>query len=144
MVIDDLEALDFGDWAPYAPQPAGDALSLPSAPANPISAPTSLAIVAVSTLAPVISPSAGNQKRSADISGEKGQPEKRPRIKASPSSLAVPSASAATPQPPRPALWRLDFEVDIGRPLNMEGRVTSSPYVVAALGRVCAVPRDME
>ena len=61
MVIKDLDALVFGDQAPDALQPVSDAPSLPPTSAAPISAPTPLATVVVSTLAPVISPSARDQ-----------------------------------------------------------------------------------
>eukprot|EP00268_Persea_americana_P023623 TRINITY_DN23177_c1_g1_i1.p1 TRINITY_DN23177_c1_g1~~TRINITY_DN23177_c1_g1_i1.p1 ORF type:complete len:130 (-),score=22.39 TRINITY_DN23177_c1_g1_i1:482-871(-) len=96
-VIEDLEALALGDQAPDAPQPADDAPSSPSTPAARTSAPTSPAVVVVSTLAPVISPSVGDRERSADISGEEGQPEKRPRIEASPNSLAALGLACALP-----------------------------------------------
>ena len=56
----------------------------------------------------------------------------------------MPSSSMVEPQSPWPALWRPNLETDVGRPLNVEDRVANSPYVVAALGRACALSRDME
>ena len=140
-VIEDLEALAFGDRAPDVPQPAGDASSSPSAPAlvAHTSAPTSPAAIVISDSPPAISLSAGDRERLTDVSREEGRLEKRPRIKASPSFQAQPSSSEVAPQSSWPALWRLDLEVDVGRPLNMEDRVASSPFVVAALGQALLV-----
>ena len=135
-VIEDLEALAFGDQVPDAPQPVGDAPSSPSAsaPVSPTSVPTSPAAVVASSSAPVISPSVGDRECPIVILEEVGQPDKWPRTEASPSSLAEPSSSEVAPQSPWPAIWRLDLEADIGRPSNVEDRIASSPYVVAALG----------
>ncbi|XXG41271.1 hypothetical protein AAC387_Pa01g1768 [Persea americana] len=143
-MTEDLEALAFGDQALGAPQPPGDAPSSPLASAAPTSAPTSPTAVVVNISVPVISPSVRDRGCPVDISKEEGWPEKRPRIEASPSSLAEPSSSEVAPQSPWPTIWRPDLEADVGRPLNVEDCVASNPYVVVALGRACALPWDIE
>lgn len=97
VVIEDLEAQVFGDRAPDAPQPTGDAPFSSSAPVAPSSAPTSPAAVIVSSSVTPISPSAEDQERTVDITREEGRPEMTPRIEATPSPSAEPSSSAAAP-----------------------------------------------
>ncbi|XXG68535.1 hypothetical protein AAC387_Pa06g1598 [Persea americana] len=80
---------------------------------------------------------AGRRARPAEVV-EGGRPEKRPRVEASPG----PSSSAGgSILPPPPAPWRPAIEEVLGRPLA-ETDCATSPQVVAALGRACALPQD--
>ena len=63
---------------------------------------------------------------------------KRPRFEAPPG----PSAKETLPSPPL-IPWIPDIEGALGRLLAVTDRAGGSPYVVAALGRACALPLDM-
>ena len=136
VVVEDLEALAFGDQALDAPHSAGDAPSPPpsSAAVATTSAPTSPTAIVISDSPAEVSQSAGDQERPAEVLEEGGRPEKRPRIKALSSSPAALSPSEAAPQSPLPDIWRPNLEAVDGRPLTIADRVSNSPFVVAALG----------
>ena len=75
---------------------------------------------------------------------EGGRPEKRPRIEVSSSPLTSPPPIEEAPQSPPPDIWRPDVEGMLERPLVVTNRAGSNALVVAALGRACALPLDME
>ena len=112
----------FRDRAPNALTSAGDAPALALVLVS-----TSPATVIVDTSTPPASPSAGARQHSAEIPREEGQPRKGPRVEAPSSLSAELSSIAATSQSTGLAHWRLDLEVETGRPLTMEDRVASSP-----------------
>ncbi|XXG69641.1 hypothetical protein AAC387_Pa06g2453 [Persea americana] len=82
----------------------------------------------------------GGRARPAEVA-EGGRPEKRARVEASPGP-SLPPPAGGTILPPPPAPWRPAIEEVLGRPLAETDRATD-PQVVAALGRACALPRDM-
>ena len=77
----------------------------------------------------------GGRARAVEIT-ERGRPEKRARVEASPGPSSPPPAGG-TISPPPLAPWRLAIEEVLGRQLAETNR-TTDPQVVAALGRACA------
>eukprot|EP00268_Persea_americana_P025197 TRINITY_DN24554_c0_g1_i1.p1 TRINITY_DN24554_c0_g1~~TRINITY_DN24554_c0_g1_i1.p1 ORF type:complete len:233 (-),score=26.57 TRINITY_DN24554_c0_g1_i1:547-1245(-) len=132
VVVAILEAQIFGGRAPRAPMP-------PGAASAPTSASTSSAVADASTSAPATSLSTGVRQRPAEITREEAPPEKRPRTKAPPSS----NMAAAT-QPTGSAPWKSNLQIEPGRLLTVEDHLAGDALVVAAVGRACALPRDMQ
>ena len=142
VMVADLATRVFGDRAPRVLLPADAA---PAAALGSTSTTAADATTPAAAPAPTSSPSTRVREHQVETSREEGQPEKRPRIEASPNPLGLPSSSvAASFQPARSAPWRPDLQVEPGRPLTVEDSVANDAYVVIALGRACALPRDKE
>ena len=145
-VVEDLEALAFGDESSEVHQRVGDAPALPppAAAVETTSAPTSPAAIVISDSPPGFFLRAEDRERPAGAMEEGGRPEKRPKTEASPSPPASPSPIEEAPLSPSPDIWRLDIEGMLGRPLVITDSAGSNPLLIAVLGRACALPWDME
>ncbi|XXG39627.1 hypothetical protein AAC387_Pa01g0541 [Persea americana] len=163
---EELSVAAFGDVrgeALDAPQPASDALALPppAATAAAVTAPAATTVaratpaavaevglappppaaIVIDNSPPCFSPRAEGRKRPAEAEEER-QAEKRPRVKAPPGPSSPPLAEETLPPPPL-IPWRPDIEGALGRPLAVTDPAGGNPQVIAALGRVCALPLDM-
>ncbi|XXG88268.1 hypothetical protein AAC387_Pa12g0501 [Persea americana] len=156
-VAENLSDSAFGgvrDKAPDAPQSASGALAssppaavvritaVAAAAAGIPPAPLSPAVITIDDSPPKFSQRAEGWERPAEVV-EEGRPGKRPRTEV-PLGPSSPSPTEEAPSSPPLVTWRPDIEDVLGRLLAVTDHSVANLNVVAALGRACALPLDME